>query len=760
MHARLLPAAVIAAAGVALVAAGAPVAQDTTARADTARSLTVAVAKLGGRRVTPKSGSWLGTSVALSKDGGTVLVGAPGMDGKRGAAWVFTGRGSSWSSFKLIPLRAVGKAQFGTSVALSEDGRVALVGAPYDRSETGAAWIYRRSGPGWIGQKLTPGDVSALARFGASVALSANGRNVLVGGPREGGRLTGGAAWWFMQAGTTWRQIGTKLRGAGEFGASMDMLPDASSFLIGAPSWKGGVAWHYTNRPWAGPTRPRDQVEAFGQKWFVKKLTAAGGRFGESVALGDRSALVGAPRTDGGKGAAWSFEVRLPGYGWPRQKLSGRGGGFGSSVALAFGVPVIGASATLGGKGAVWRVAGRYGGELWSVPVRVPLEGLVGKARAGASLAYAGGFMAVGAPGDDGRGAVLLLVDNPPVVTGVAPAAGPTEGGIEVVISGDDFSCAAVVGGGCAFVKVKRVLFGSQPATRVGGSSDTMIRVMAPPGTPGTVDVTVVGSRGTSATSPADLFTYLRRPAVDAVEPSAGPTTGGTQVTITGSDLVGTSAVRFGALPAASFVVESGKRIRAVTPPAPAGTVDVTVVTPGGTSAAGVGSRFTYAVPQSVIGFDDLVTGGPGQALVRVTSQYAASGVTFNSPSAVDYSKGPSAIPGFARSGTIAIEQCVGVEFCTAPIGATFAAAKSLVRVWVGFSFALNQSLQVQLRAYDAGGAIVGTASATLPARTTPTPISMPLEVQASSARITRIEVSVPGGFNNALAVDDVTFTP
>src|SRR5205814_678249 len=103
---------------------------------------------------------------------------------------------------------------------------------------------------------------------------------------------------------------------------------------------------------------------------------------------------------------------------------------------------------------------------------------------------------------------------------------------------------------------------------------------------------------------------------------------------------------------------------------------------------------------EKVITFDDLTTVGPQQSgPTVVTSQYALQGVTFNSVSAIDYSKGPAAIPGFARSGTIGIEQCVGVEFCTTPIRVTFASAQALVRVWVGFSFRLDAPMQVQLRA-------------------------------------------------------------
>ena len=161
----------------------------------------------------------------------------------------------------------------------------------------------------------------------------------------------------------------------------------------------------------------------------------------------------------------------------------------------------------------------------------------------------------------------------------------------------------------------------------------------------------------------------------------------------------------------------------------------------------------------TLVNFDNVATGGPAGALTIVSSQYAAEGVTFNNVSAVDYSKGSFAIPGFAHSGTVAVEQCVGAEFCNTPLAATFAAPQQRVRVWVGFSNPLSQATQVQLRALDSSGALVGSASATLPANPAPTPIRTPLELDAGSASVSQIQVLIPGSFNNSLAVDDVEFS-
>jgi hypothetical protein len=160
---------------------------------------------------------------------------------------------------------------------------------------------------------------------------------------------------------------------------------------------------------------------------------------------------------------------------------------------------------------------------------------------------------------------------------------------------------------------------------------------------------------------------------------------------------------------------------------------------------------------EKVINFDDLNTGGPqgAGALVVVNSQYADE-ATFNNVSAIDYSKGESAIANFARSGTVGVEQCVGVEFCSTPMLITLTKAQKQVRLWVGMSYPLNTPLTVQLTARTAEGVTITQATATLPESPTPTPIRTRLEVSAASAVIKTVELSVPGGYMNGVAADQL----
>jgi hypothetical protein len=85
---------------------------------------------------------------ALSSDGNTALIGGPNDNSSTSAAWVFTRTGATWrqQGTKLRARGEVGPAQFGSSVALSSDGNTAVIGGPGDNSSIGAAWVFTRSG--------------------------------------------------------------------------------------------------------------------------------------------------------------------------------------------------------------------------------------------------------------------------------------------------------------------------------------------------------------------------------------------------------------------------------------------------------------------------------------------------------------------------------------------------------------------------------------------------------------------------------------
>jgi len=92
-----------------------------------------------------------GMSVSLSGDGRVLVEGGPRDDSYVGAAWAFVRSGTTWTQMgnKLIGTGSVGTGpdgpQQGTSVAVSSDGMTAIVGGPFDNAAAGAAWTFTRS---------------------------------------------------------------------------------------------------------------------------------------------------------------------------------------------------------------------------------------------------------------------------------------------------------------------------------------------------------------------------------------------------------------------------------------------------------------------------------------------------------------------------------------------------------------------------------------------------------------------------------------
>ena len=169
-----------------------------------------------------------------------------------------------------------------------------------------------------------------------------------------------------------------------------------------------------------------------------------------------------------------------------------------------------------------------------------------------------------------------------PTFTSMTPTSGVSSGGTSVVITGTHMSTTT------------GVYFGGTAASSFTIDSDTQVTAVTRAQTNGTVDVTVTNTAGTSATVPADQFTFFSPvPIATSVSPPSGPTAGGTTVTITGERFTGTFRVDVGGV-AVPYTLDSDSQITAVTPPGPAGTVDVTVTTDVGTSATGTADQFTY----------------------------------------------------------------------------------------------------------------------------------------------------------------------
>jgi len=370
-------------------------------------------------------GDQFGSSVSI--DGNTVVVGAPMDDDLAGAdqgtAYVFTRSGTTW--FERVKLTASDAAfddGFGTSVSI--DGGTVLVGSPGVKigfsNDAGAAYAFVGAGSNWTEQAiLNASAVGAGHALGRAVHL--DGDTAIVGAPgAHGAALNSGAAYIFTREGDTWSEEGKVFAAngvAGEgFANSVALQGDTA--LVGAPrddeiADDAGAVYVFTRQ---------------GASWSEHaKLFAADADvddfFGTSVAIDSETALVGAYFDDfefatqagaayvfQGSGANWTQKAKLT----SAQRLSTSR--FGFSVAIDGDTAIAGAYlASLNGLDAgSAHVFSRIGGIWIGQDARLLAEDGVEEDRFGSAAAIDGDTVLIGAAGNDDRannaGAVYVMI--------------------------------------------------------------------------------------------------------------------------------------------------------------------------------------------------------------------------------------------------------------------------------------------------------------------------------------------------------------
>lgn len=164
-----------------------------------------------------------------------------------------------------------------------------------------------------------------------------------------------------------------------------------------------------------------------------------------------------------------------------------------------------------------------------------------------------------------------------PSISSLSPSSGTTSGGTTVTITGAGLAGAS------------GVTIGGNAAAIVSNSGTQIIITTPVGGLPGpeSLVVTVAGNTATST------YTYTApAPAITSINPTTGPTGGGTTVTITGTDLGGVTSVTF-ALTPATIVSQSATQIVVLSPAGVAGVAQIVVADGAQTASA----NFTYTTP-------------------------------------------------------------------------------------------------------------------------------------------------------------------
>ena len=352
-----------------------------------------------------------GSSVAVSEDGSTAIIGAPRDEDPNGrhagSVYVFSVSADNWGQqAKVTPDNGAKNDRFGSSVAVSNDGSTAIIGATGARS----SYVYESSGGSWSQQaKVTPDNGAKNDRFGSSVTVSNDGSTAIIGslGENNSNGESAGSAYVFEGSGSTWDKHDKIIADDGAkndtFGAQVAVSGDGSTAIIGAP--------------YGDNSNGRDAGSAYvfrasGGSWSQQaKLSADDGGsfqyFGWVVAVsGDGStALIGATAPE----AKSVYVFKASGGSWTQQtKFSTNySDGFPSSVAMSSDgtTAIIGAQDDSGpsGGGAGAAYIFRASGGSWSQQPKLVADDGDSSDQFGAQVAVSGdgSTVIIGAPADE-----------------------------------------------------------------------------------------------------------------------------------------------------------------------------------------------------------------------------------------------------------------------------------------------------------------------------------------------------------------------
>jgi hypothetical protein len=309
--------------------------------------LNTASAQMTEYRLTASDSSandFFGVSVDLDQEFAIVGASYPMSLTDEGSAYIYRFDGESWSEEQqLIPPDGTAGDRFGGSVSI--DGSLAIVGARYHNSRTGAAYVYYRDPvEGWLFQeKLTAGDGETNDQFGISVSLS--GDFAVVGA--TGWNMGTGAAYIFKYTEPEWTELGKLTASDGQQQDNFGIVSISGDYVISGAS---GQDEKGLNAGAAYIFKRNGEIWAEQQK-LLGGSGGSGDSFGASVSIDGDVTIVGAPAHKNELhrevGAAYIF--RRDENNWTQEQIlfstdEDLGDRFGTSVAVTGDDVIVGAS--------------------------------------------------------------------------------------------------------------------------------------------------------------------------------------------------------------------------------------------------------------------------------------------------------------------------------------------------------------------------------------------------------------------------------
>ncbi len=290
-----------------------------------------------------------GTALALTTDGNTLVVTAPGKDNGQGAAYVYTRTGGTWQqSAVLTASDAAASNNFGESLALLGDGSLVAIGAPW-RSVgatlyAGGIYVFSRSGETWTQEPTVLTETTPVAGryFGQTIALGGtSAAPVLAAGVPNGDVTAGtppavlpyaGTVLVFTRSGATWTPVVVQSptpEAYDWFGGGVALSADGTTLAIGDDSHVDvdgttlyGAGRIHVFTATSGTWTHQAQLQASNPQYYTEfGASLALSADGSVLVVGDRyenssSSGVGSTPDELGQSAGAAYLYRRTGTTW------------------------------------------------------------------------------------------------------------------------------------------------------------------------------------------------------------------------------------------------------------------------------------------------------------------------------------------------------------------------------------------------------------------------------------------------------------
>jgi hypothetical protein len=269
-------------------------------------------------------GSEFGYAVAISSDGNTVVASIP--FGSSPTIYVFAPTNGSWSNggTLLAELTTTDVAPIlGSSLAISSDGATIVAGGDGVNDSAGAVYVYSKPSSGWTNMtqtaKLTASNAVSNQFLGSAVAISGN--TIAAGASESSFGVGPGAVYVFNKPASGWADRTQTAELLASDGQSMDEL--GTSVAISGNTIVAGAPSHEDTKEYQGALYVFvEPASGWTDAFQTAELTASNaqisGYLGTSVAISGNFIVGGAPCTEIGNNLCQGevYEYTKPTSGW------------------------------------------------------------------------------------------------------------------------------------------------------------------------------------------------------------------------------------------------------------------------------------------------------------------------------------------------------------------------------------------------------------------------------------------------------------